>query len=312
MLSRRNIRIKVMQALYAHNRDASSSLADLKKNYLLSVQKSYDLYLFNLWIISRIADYARVDYSKKRSKMLPSEQDRAFTPKLADNPLSQLLINSTAFKEECRLNGVLNFIDADFVTQLYRDFSNTEAYQEYLKNDSEDIDIQINILLALYKFCVNHELFVDLIEDHFINWIDDKSIVLGSIKKTIKALPISDEEFYEPFQLNADTVQDFGMRLLEMVYENDLAYNNQIKPFLENWDFDRMAIIDRISLKLAIAEFTSFPSIPTKVTLNEYVDLSKSYSTDKSKEFVNGILDRMLKQMQKEGKINKAGRGLVD
>ena len=102
------------------------------------------------------------------------------------------------------------------------------------------------------------------------------------------------------------------MRLLDMVYENELEYNNQIKPFLENWDFDRMAIIDRISLKLAIAEFTSFPSIPTKVTLNEYVDLSKSYSTDKSKEFVNGILDRMLKQMQKEGKINKAGRGLVD
>ncbi len=301
-----------MQALYANNRDASSSLADLKKNYLLSVQKSYDLYLFNLWIISRIADYARVDYSKKRSKMLPSENDRAFTPKLADNPLSQLLINSTGFKEECRLNGVLNLIDADFVSKLYRDFSNTESYQDYLKNDSEDIEIHINILLSLYKFCVNHELFEDLIEDHFINWIDDKSIVLGSIKKTIKALPISDEEFYEPFQLNVETVQDFGMSLLEMVYENDLEYNNQIKPFLENWDFDRMAIIDRISLKLAIAEFTSFPSIPTKVTLNEYVDLSKSYSTDKSKEFVNGILDRMLKQMQKEGKINKAGRGLVD
>lgn len=312
MLSRRNIRIKVMQALYANNRDTSSSLADLKKNYLLSVQKSYDLYLFNLWIISRIADYARVDYSKKRSKMLPSENDRAFTPKLADNPLSQLLINSTALKEECRLNGVLNLIDADFVSQLYRDFSITESYQDYLKNDSEDIEIHINILLALYKFCVNHELFVDLIEDHFINWIDDKSIVLGSIKKTIKALPISDEEFYEPFQLNVETVQDFGMRLLDMVYENELEYNNQIKPFLENWDFDRMAIIDQISLKLAIAEFTSFPSIPTKVTLNEYVDLSKSYSTDKSKEFVNGILDRMLKQMQKEGKINKAGRGLVD
>ena len=301
-----------MQALYANNRDASSSLADLKKNYLLSVQKSYDLYLFNLWIISRIADYARVDYSKKRSKMLPSENDRAFTPKLADNPLSQLLINSTAFKEECRLNGVLNLIDADFVSKLYRDFSNTESYQDYLKNDSEDIEIHINILLSLYKFCVNHELFEDLIEDHFINWIDDKSIVLGSIKKTIKALPISDEEFYEPFQLNVETVQDFGMRLLDMVYENELEYNNQIKPFLENWDFDRMAIIDQISLKLAIAEFTSFPSIPTKVTLNEYVDLSKSYSTDKSKEFVNGILDRMLKQMQKEGKINKAGRGLVD
>ncbi len=301
-----------MQALYANNRDASSSFADLKKNYLLSVQKSYDLYLFNLWIISRIADYARVDYSKKRSKMLPSENDRAFTPKLADNPLSQLLINSTAFKEECRLNGVLNLIDADFVSKLYRDFSNTESYQDYLKNDSEDIEIHINILLSLSTLCVNHELFEDLIEDHFINWIDDKSIVLGSIKKTIKALPISDEEFYEPFQLNVETVQDFGMRLLDMVYENELEYNNQIKPFLENWDFDRMAIIDRISLKLAIAEFTSFPSIPTKVTLNEYVDLSKSYSTDKSKEFVNGILDRMLKQMQKEGKINKAGRGLVD
>jgi N utilization substance protein B len=99
---------------------------------------------------------------------------------------------------------------------------------------------------------------------------------------------------------------------LTLSFEKDLEYNEIIKPFLENWDFDRMAGIDRISLKLAIAEFMEFPSIPSKVTLNEYVDLSKSYSTEKSKEFVNGILDRMLKQLIKDGKINKEGRGLVE
>jgi N utilization substance protein B len=99
---------------------------------------------------------------------------------------------------------------------------------------------------------------------------------------------------------------------LTLSFEKDLEYNEIIKPFLENWDFDRMAVIDRISLKLAIAEFMEFPSIPSKVTLNEYVDLSKSYSTEKSKEFVNGILDRMLKQLIKDGKINKEGRGLVE
>ena len=312
MLSRRNIRIKVMQALYAHNRDQQASFEELKKGYLDSVHKAYDLYLFNLWMLSRVADYARVDYSKKRSKLVPTERDRAFTPKLAENEVSKLLIQSYNFREECEKHSILKMTDADFIIHLYRDFSVTEKYQEYLDNKETNIEHDIDMLLALYKFCVNHELFVDLIEDHFINWIDDKSIVLGSIKKTLKALPISDDDFFEPFLPNAETVEDFGMHLLTLVYEKDLEFNELIKPFLENWDFERMAIIDRISLKLALAEFTDFPSIPTKVTLNEYVDLSKSYSTDKSKEFVNGILDRMLKQMLSDGKINKEGRGLKD
>jgi N utilization substance protein B len=312
MLSRRNIRIKVMQALYAHNRDKESSFEDLKKAYLFSVHKSYDLYLFNLWILSRVADYAKVDYSKKRSKLVPTEKDRSFTPKLADNPISKLLIQSSSFRNECEKHSILRMTDADFIIQLYRDFSATEKYEAYLNKATTDIEDDISILLALYKFCVNHELFVDLIEDNFINWIDDKSIVEGSIKKTLKALPISDDDFFEPFLPNAETVEDFGMHLLSLAYEKDLEYNEMIKPYLENWDFERMAIIDRISLKLAISEFTAFPTIPTKVTLNEYVDLSKSYSTEKSKEFVNGILDRMLKQFMKDGKINKEGRGLVD
>jgi N utilization substance protein B len=312
MLSRRNIRIKVMQALYAHNRDKAASFEDLKKGYLFSVHKSYDLYLFNLWLLSRVADYAKVDYSKKRTKLVPTEKDRNFIPKLADNPISSLLIHSEDFRRECETHSILRMTDPDFINQLYRDFSVTEKYDAYLNKKDSDVKDHMDILLALYKFCVSHELFNDLIEDNFINWIDDKSIVLGSIKKTLKALPISEGDFYEPFLPNAETVEDFGMTLLTLSFEKDLEYNEIIKPFLENWDFDRMAVIDRISLKLAIAEFMEFPSIPSKVTLNEYVDLSKSYSTEKSKEFVNGILDRMLKQLIKDGKINKEGRGLVE
>lgn len=312
MLSRRNIRIKVMQALYAHNRDKTLSFDELKNNYTRSVFKSYDLYLFNLWILSRVADYAKVDYSKKMSKMMPTEKDRNFTPKLATNTISALLINSYSFTNKCKNTGISQMTDADIIVQLYRDFAATDKYQDYINKKETTIEDDIDILLALYKFCVNSELFVDMIEDNFINWIDDKSIVLGAIKKTIKALPISDDDFHETFLPSPETVEEFGMNLLSYAYEKDLDYNDIIKPFLENWDFERMAIIDRISLKLAIVEFMEFPSIPTKVTLNEYVDLSKSYSTDKSKEFVNGILDRLLKQKLEDGSIKKEGRGLID
>ncbi len=136
-------------------------------------------------------------------------------------------------------------------------------------------------------------------------------MIIGAMKKTIKALPDT-PELYRTFRPDYEAGVEFGEGLLDMVVARNDELESIIGPALENWEMDRVANIDMLFLKMAICEFTSFPTIPTKVTLNEYVELSKLYSTDKSKDFINGILDKLLKQFTEEGKIQKTGRGLVD
>ena len=158
---------------------------------------------------------------------------------------------------------------------------------------------------------MNNESFNDLIEDHYPLWQDDKSLVLGAVKKTLKALP-TDERFFDEYLPSDETVKDFGEKLLSKVTTNNDKLLEIIEPTLKNWDVERVAIIDMILLKMAICELMNFPTIPTKVTLNEFVDISKQYSTDKSKDFINGILDRLMKQLHDSGKIVKEGRGLIE
>ena len=146
-------------------------------------------------------------------------------------------------------------------------------------------------------------------EDRYNNWADDESLVMGAMKKTLKAMPLSGP-FYQEHEPSDDTVSEFGAALLTRTAQEDAALLNEIQPMLKNWDADRVAILDMIMLKMALCELLHFPTIPTKVTLNEFVEISKSYSTDKSKEFINGILDRLMKKLLEEGRIVKEGRGL--
>ena len=148
-------------------------------------------------------------------------------------------------------------------------------------------------------------------EDAYAEWVDDKSLIIGAIKKSLKKLPAEDN-FFLKFFPEDETIKDFGLELLEHTFEHNKALLEYIKPTLKNWDHERLAVLDMILLKMAITEFIHFPTIPTKVTLNEYVEISKTYSTPKSKDFINGILDKILQELDADGKIQKEGRGLLD
>jgi N utilization substance protein B len=148
-------------------------------------------------------------------------------------------------------------------------------------------------------------------EENYISWIDDKSVVVGTMKKVLKS-DTSSDSLFDRHKPDMQIVEDFGKELLGMTFEEDDELLDIIKPILENWDHERLAIIDMILIKMAIIEFLNFETIPVKVTLNEYVEISKMYSTPKSKEFVNGILDKILKKLQSEDKVSKQGRGLLD
>lgn len=300
-----------MQILYMHNRDKQLQYADLLRRYKKSVDQSFELYLFSMLQFMRIANYALHDKSKRTSKLLPSEADKAFSAKLAENPLSESVLKSEAYERILRKYKLTDSIDRDNSRRLYTEFSKTDAYQAYLKQGNSTNANHQQILLDLFRFCAGHESFHEIMEDRYANWLDDKSLIVGSIKKTIRSLP-SSEEFYEAYRPTADTVHEFGEELLHSVYYDDDELLEMIKPVLNNWDAERVAILDMIIIKMAISEFTGFPTIPTKVTLNEFVEISKLYSTDKSKDFINGILDRLLKQLTKDGKVNKEGRGLQD
>ena len=206
---------------------------------------------------------------------------------------------------------MLDKIDEDLVRRLYTEFAKGEVYKKYLSNTDESTEDQIDILLALFKVCTSDESFNEALEDLHATSIDDKSLVIGSIKKTLKALPVS-PHFCLTYEPDDEAVVEFGEELLRKVFQEDGELLEIIEPTLKNWDADRVATIDMILLKMALCELMIFPTIPTKVTLNEFLEISKRYSTEKSKDFINGILDRLMKQLHKDGKIKKEGRGLVE
>jgi N utilization substance protein B len=300
-----------MQMLYSMSRDKVLETDSAIRRYNTAIQKSYELYLFALHSFVRTAEYAKHDAANKSAKLLPTEEDKRFTPKLGENDLILSLSKNEGFQRLLKYYQLPNKIDRDSIRLFYADFAKTQEYRNYLNASSQSDDDHRQILLGLLKSCITSEAFHDYLEEFYPNWIDDDSLVIGALKKTIKALPAA-PEFYESYRPTKETVTSFGERLLRMTCEEDEELLAVIAPTLKNWDVDRVAVIDMILLKMAVAELTDFPTIPTKVTLNEFVEISKMYSTDKSKDFINGILDRLLKQLDKDGKIKKSGRGLKE
>lgn len=300
-----------MQVLYAMSRDGELSKQQAVKLYRQSISKSYELYLFNLLQFMKLAEYSKEDYKRRQSKLRPTEIDKKFKPLLFENPLIQSLVENTGLQQQFRKFNLHQLIGEDYVRLLYQDFTKTEAYTALLNQKDNTYDFYRQTLLSLYKTCVSSEHFTDLMEDFYITWSDDKSLVVGAMKKTIKALPVTGE-FYNEYLPEPEAVTDFGEHLLNEVIERDGEFLEMIEPTLKNWDVDRLAVIDMILLKMALCELLDFPTIPTKVTLNEFVEISKLYSTPKSKDFINGILDKLMKKLNTEGKIVKEGRGLID
>jgi transcription antitermination protein NusB len=311
MLSRRNIRVKVMQLLYAKSRDNVLTVNDLNRRYENYGTRTLELYLLNFHQFLEVAHHAIKDEVSRKSKYLPSEKDIHFDAKLYRNDVVQQFLENGRYEKAIKKHMIAGRIDTDATANFYRKFLETDLYKAYMAKEETTDDDHRAILIELYKFLYTNEDFHELMEDFTPSWIDDDSLIIGATKKTIKAMP-SDRDFFDGFSEEDLLTIEFGQQLLIKAYKQDEALLEDIKPMLKNWEADRVATIDMISLKMALSELLYFPTIPTKVTINEYVDISKMYSTDKSKDFVNGILDRMMKQLKDEGRIVKEGRGLVE
>lgn len=260
------------------------------------------MYLQNLLIIQRLCEYAKHDLATRRAKLRPTAEDKVFKSILADNMTVRSLSDNTELSQVYDRYGVRSMIDADQIQSLYREFIQTVDFKNYLSDDDMGKEPTVALLLKLYKWLQSHELFLNMVEDHFPLWKEDKSLIVGAIKKTLKAAPL-EQDFYKKYEDHGEAIVDFGRPLLKFVVEADEQLLDRIKTVLQNWDADRVAIIDMILIKMAMGEFLQFPKIAPEVTMNEYVDISKAYSTDKSREFVNGVLDNLLKALSKEGLV---------
>ena len=299
-----------MQLLYTLDRDPGLSFDEVLKAYRKSIEQSYDLYIFTFTFFYNVLHHAEKDRIKRRGKHLPDETDRSFNAHLIKNPLIKSLTENPLFERKL-LSSKYPKVDSDIIRNIYYEFAKEESYIAYVTSTAPTNDEHKKMLLAIFKHCYDTDTFCDILEDNFGNWIDDRSLIIGTIKKTIRDLPAEDDLF-QKYQPNLETTDEFGLQLINHVYQKNEELEGLIHPTLKNWDADRVAILDMILLKMAVAELIIFQSIPKKVTLNEYLDISKTYSTDKSKDFINGILDRLMKELTKSGKIVKTGRGLVD
>lgn len=309
MLSRRNIRTKLLETLYSATINGGKSNQDIKNDYLKSVYDAYDSLLFVLQNLVQIASLAKEDKESRSKKYLPDENDKQFDDWLSRNPYIQGLANLN-LDDKFVSNKTIDS-DEDVLKRVYREFAKSDEYITYGSLDDPTDEEHKEIFLELFKFMLKSEIYEDYLRDIFINYDTDQSHIKGTGKKVIKKI-FSDPEFIDECKPDTETVEEFGVELLKDYISNHSDYSELIKEQLENWNLDRIALIDLICMNLGISELLTFETIPVKVTLNEYLELVKNYSTEKSSEFVNGVLDKVLQGLKKDGKLNKTGRGLVD
>lgn len=313
MISRRILRIKVLQILYAYYTADLKDIRKAEKELQFSVNKSFELYQLLLLSILEIRDYAVSRIELAKNKLRPSYEDINPNEKFINNALiNQLAVNNNLNKY-CRDTGISWVQYPELIKNLYNGLVKTEYYINYMKSENTSYDEDKKIVLYIYsELIAENEDLPQILEEMSIYWNDDMDYIISMIIKTIKSFKESDgaeKKLMSVFKNEED--KDFLIRLYRQSIINQEFSLKLIQETANNWDVERIAFLDTLIMQMAITEFIEFQSIPTKVTLNEYLDIAKYYSTEKSNSFINGILDKILITLRNENKIKKTGRGLI-
>ena len=313
MISRRIIRTKVLQVLYAYYSSEEKSINNTEKELFFCIQKAYDLYHYLFALVIEIADYAENRIEIKKNKHQPSYDDLHPNIKFINNPVIAQLRNNKQLNTYLDQKKLSWKNDQELIKELYLLMTESEMYEEYMNDNNHSYFNDRKFIERLFNkvILVSEDLYSEL-EEKSIYWNDDVDFVISMITKTLKRFnefSEADMRLMPMFKDQED--RDFTKDLLRKAIINHDELRELIKEHSKNWDVERIAFMDILIMQLAIAEFLYFPTIPTKVSLNEYIELSKFYSTEKSRNFINGILDKTLKDLKQSEKINKAGRGLI-
>ncbi|MBX6381293.1 MAG: transcription antitermination factor NusB [Thermoflavifilum aggregans] len=303
MISRRNIRVKVMQILYALETAETQLTSQEAARRLIDqhLDQSEAIYTYLLYFLTEVAHYARTDAQIRASKLLPTPEDLNVNTKIAENKWVKYLQEHPVFQQKMKKALLENIIDMDLVKKIYHQLIDLDVYRFYIIAAERDEKEEKEILSYIFhELMMKNEEFDQHMEDNFPHWPDDRDMMSVLINNFFQKPAGIDFNAIVPEEKRA-----YAAELLFTAYEKKSYCQELITPKLQHWDPDRIAVIDMILMIMAICEFLYFPTIPTKVTINEYIDIAKAYSTPQSGQFVNGILDNVLKDLEAQEKIQK-------
>jgi N utilization substance protein B len=312
MLNRRHIRAKVMQVLYAQT--ANSKENDSALQLQNSMEHMYKLYLLMTSLLIKLRERA-IDHQKRsEKKYIKTQEDVNPNMRFVDNFLLQKLTEDTALNAELESHKIQYWEqDGEYVELIYQDLIKSDLYESFMSNSKSSLENDVAFVVEVFReIIVSNNKLYDYFQDKNITWVDDFPVVNTFIVKLFKRMTTKlKTEFFTPNLFKDKEDEAFGFKLMKATRDNFEVYNAEIISKTKNWDKDRIAKIDFVLLQMAICEFQEFPSIPTKVTINEYIELAKEYSTPKSNVFINGVLDKIVKDYRNQKTLNKKGRGLM-
>jgi N utilization substance protein B len=302
MISRRNIRVKVMQTLYTLATLENEIKAGEPKKILQNhFDQTRSLLVYLTWFLTEVTRYAETDSHQRASKHLPSAEDLRVNTKIAGNELLWKMLEDPALKEQFNSEKPERIADRELIRRIYHSLAESPEYKTYISQPSRDKAEEKKIIeFILNDLLLANEIFVSHIEENFSNWDDDGEMIVQLLAGYIQK-PGS----YNFKQIISSDKDEFARELLKTVLEKAEHLQSLIIPKLKNWDPERIALLDMILMKMGVSEFLFFETIPPKVTINEYIDLAKEYSTQQSGQFVNGILDNIHKELVQQGKMHK-------
>ena len=314
MVNRRHIRVKVMQSIYAMHQNGSDDLEKEEKFLFYSIDSIQDLYLTMLSSLIEICKKETIFLHKSSQKHLATAQERKPNEKFIKNSIFQILTENSSLRIALENRKINNWVlNDDYILLLLNDIKQSKLYDKYMSNAINSFEEDKEFIVDLFmEVIVPNEKLYDYLEDDKLTWVDDIPLVNTHIIKQLKAIQsIEQGSFRVPKLFKDNEDRDFVKDLFRKTVLNESELAKEYMDKTPNWDSDRIAEIDTIILKMAICEFLKFPSIPVKVTLNEYLEVAKEYSTPKSSIFINGILDNLVKELQTSNRIVKVGRGLM-
>ena len=312
MISRRMLRIKVIKALYMHLKSESDSLMASEKTLITSIDKTYDLYFQMLSLVVELAHYAEQRQQAAMQKKLPTYEDLNPNRKFIENSVIRLIADSDSVNDYLAAHKLSWNQNPELIKMLYNQLEQTPYFKKYMSSEERSFREDLALVTDFYTNELEDcEMLEDVLDEQSLLWNDDLGFALVMVTRTLSNMRPSHKEVKVLPKFKSEEDLEYATGLFENAAVNFDSHLETIEQYTRNWDIERIAFMDNVIMVTALAELVSCPSIPVKVTLDEYIEIAKFYSTQSSSTFINGVLDKVTISLTESGKINKSGRGLI-
>ena len=316
LVNRRYLRIKVFQGLYSYFRTPGADVVKVERQIFESINRLFNLYLYLIKLLLQLHAAAEEIIEQNKQKRLPTEEDLNPRLRFVNNQVFAKISENVMFQRLVERQKINWENEHDDLRKIYKSLRSDETFAAYLETEDESLQADKDIVEYIFKeYLAVNEVFHNTLEEQDIYWQDDLPVAALAVIKTVQALPDGDTTNLSILgDLYKEKVEDqkFVKELLHKTIQFSDEYGEHVAAKAENWEVDRIAFLDMMLMKMALTELEHFATVPVKVTLNEYIELAKMYSTPKSKVFINGVLDKLVAHFRKLERINKRGRGLIE